>query len=50
MTAFKVIKDKENEYYIQVKRKNQYPFTIHKRFYSRESALKFIKLNKKKYK
>ena len=47
----KIIKDAENEYYIQVKRKNSnYPFTIHKRFYTRESAMKFIKLNRKKYK
>lgn len=47
----KVIKDSDNEYYISVKRKNStYPFTIHRRFYSRETALKFIKINRKKYK
>jgi len=49
-TNFKVIKDNEHEYYVQVKREKQYPFTIHRRFYSRKSALKFIKLYKKKYK
>jgi len=50
MITFKIIKDGEDEFYIQAKRKNQYPFTIHKRFYSRESALKYIKLNRRKYK
>ena len=50
MTQFKILKDGEDEYYIQVKRKGQYPFTIHRRFMKIETAKEFIKLNRNKYK
>jgi len=50
MARMKVIKDGNNEYWVEVKRKNQYPFVIHKRFYSEAAAKNFIKLNRKKYK
>ena len=50
MTQFKILKDGAEEFYIQVKRTGQYPFTIHRRFWKLETAKEFIKLNRKKYK
>jgi len=40
---YKIIKDKEDEFYIQAKRTGEYPFSIHKRFFTRASAENYIK-------
>jgi len=47
--AIKIVKQ-NNMYYVIVKRTNaKYPFTIHQQFFTKESAQKWVKLNRKKY-
>jgi hypothetical protein len=48
MTKFTINKEGE-EYFISVKKRKKYPFTIHQRFFSENTAKEFIKKIKHKY-